>query len=244
LQKPHKQKQKMQVNISNLTKNYGDKTAVSIPVFAMSDNEIVGLVGNNGSGKTTLFRLLTDLVKADTGEVSLNGINPTLSEAWKKHTGVYLDEGFLIDYLTPEEYFDFIASISDISQEDLQETLQQFETFMGGEILGQKKLIRDFSAGNKQKVGIIAAMLAQPQFLILDEPFNFLDPTSQNALKAILTKFAQREGTTVIVSSHNLQHTIDISSRIVLLEKGLIINDFKTVDTAAIQELENYFAAQ
>ena len=219
----------MQVNISNLTKNYGDKTAVSIPVFAMSDNEIVGLVGNNGSGKTTLFRLLTDLVKADTGEVSLNGINPTLSEAWKKHTGVYLDEGFLIDY---------------ISQEDLQETLQQFETFMGGEILGQKKLIRDFSAGNKQKVGIIAAMLAQPQFLILDEPFNFLDPTSQNALKAILTKFAQREGTTVIVSSHNLQHTIDISSRIVLLEKGLIINDFKTVDTAAIQELENYFAAQ
>lgn len=234
----------MQVNISNLTKNYGDKTAVSIPVFAMSDNEIVGLVGNNGSGKTTLFRLLTDLVKADTGEVSLNGINPTLSEAWKKNTGVYLDEGFLIDYLTPEEYFDFIASISDTSQEDLQETLQQFETFMGGEILGQKKLIRDFSAGNKQKVGIIAAMLAQPQFLILDEPFNFLDPTSQNALKAILTKFAKREGTTVIVSSHNLQHTIDISSRIVLLEKGLIINDFKTVDTAAIQELENYFAAQ
>lgn len=234
----------MQVNISNLTKNYGDKTAVSIPVFAMSDNEIVGLVGNNGSGKTTLFRLLTDLVKADTGEVSLNGINPTLSEAWKKNTGVYLDEGFLIDYLTPEEYFDFIASISDTSQEDLQETLQQFETFMGGEILGQKKLVRDFSAGNKQKVGIIAAMLAQPQFLILDEPFNFLDPTSQNALKAILTKFAKREGTTVIVSSHNLQHTIDISSRIVLLEKGLIINDFKTVDTAAIQELENYFAAQ
>ena len=115
---------------------------------------------------------------------------------------------------------------------------------MAGEILGQKKLIRDLSAGNKQKVGIIAAMLAHPQFLILDEPFNFLDPTSQNALKAILTKFGQRQGTTVIVSSHNLQHTIDISTRIVLLEKGLIINDFKTVDTAAIRELENYFAAQ
>ena len=115
---------------------------------------------------------------------------------------------------------------------------------MGGEILGQKKLIRDLSAGNKQKVGIIAAMLEHPQFLILDEPFNFLDPTSQNALKAILSKFGQCEGTTVIVSSHNLQHTIDISTRIVLLEKGLIINDFKTVDTAAIRELEGYFAAQ
>ena len=214
----------MQVNINNLTKNYGDKTAVSIPVFSMSDNEIVGLVGNNGSGKTTFFRLLTDLVKADTGEVSLNGVDPTQSESWK--------------------HFDFIASISDVDKESLEQTLQQFENFMVGEILGQKKLIRDLSAGNKQKVGIIAAMLTHPQFLILDEPFNFLDPTSQNALKAILSKFGQREGTTVIVSSHNLQHTIDISTRIVLLEKGLIINDFKTVDTAAIRELENYFAAQ
>ena len=234
----------MQVNINNLTKNYGDKTAVSIPVFSMSDNEIVGLVGNNGSGKTTFFRLLTDLVKVNTGEVSLNGVDPTQSESWKQHTGVYLDEGFLIDYLTPEEYFDFVASISGIDNESLTQTLQQFENFMAGEILGQKKLIRDLSAGNKQKVGIIAAMLAHPQFLILDEPFNFLDPTSQNALKAILSKFGQREGTTVIVSSHNLQHTIDISTRIVLLEKGLIINDFKTIDTAAIRELENYFAAQ
>ena len=151
----------MQVNINNLTKKYGDKTAVSIPVFSMSDNEIVGLVGNNGSGKTTFFRLLTDLVKANTGEVSLNGGDPTQSESWKQHTGVYLDEGFLIDYLTPEEYFDFVASISDIDNESLTQTLQQFENFMAGEILGQKKLIRDLSAGNKQKVGIIAAMLGK-----------------------------------------------------------------------------------
>lgn len=210
----------MEVNINNLIKSYGAKTAVSIPKLSLSHNEVVGLVGNNGSGKTTLFRLLTDLVKADEGEVSLEGVNPALSEEWKKHTGVYIDEGFLIDYLTPEEYFDFIASISNIDNDTVQQTLQQFENFMSGEILGQKKLIRDLSAGNKQKVGIIAAMLSQPRFIILDEPFNFLDPSSQNALKAILTKFGKREGTTIIVSSHNLQHTIDISSRIILLEKG------------------------
>ena len=231
----------MQVNINNLTKNYGDKTAVSIPVFSMSDNEIVGLVGNNGSGKTTFFRLLTDLVQADTGEVSLNGVDPTQSESWKQHTGVYLDEGFLIDYLTPEEYFDFVASISDVDKESLEQTLQQFENFMAGEILGQKKLIRDLSAGNKQKVGIIAAMLTHPQFLILDEPFNFLDPTSQNALKAILTKFGQRQGTTVIVSSHNLQHTVDISTRITLMEHGHILKDLTNTDGAAGQALEDYF---
>ena len=234
----------MEVNINNLIKSYGAKTAVSIPELSLSHNEVVGLVGNNGSGKTTLFRLLTDLVKADEGEVSLEGVNPALNEEWKKHTGVYIDEGFLIDYLTPEEYFDFIASISNIDNDTVQLTLQQFENFMGGEILGQKKLIRDLSAGNKQKVGIIAAMLSQPRFIILDEPFNFLDPSSQNALKAILTKFGKREGTTIIVSSHNLQHTIDISSRIILLEMGCIIHDFKTVDSASISQLENYFAAQ
>ena len=234
----------MEVNINNLIKSYGAKTAVSIPELSLSHNEVVGLVGNNGSGKTTLFRLLTDLVKADEGEVSLEGVNPALNEEWKKHTGVYIDEGFLIDYLTPEEYFDFIASISNIDNDTVQQTLQQFENFMGGEILGQKKLIRDLSAGNKQKVGIIAAMLSQPRFIILDEPFNFLDPSSQNALKAILTKFGKGEGTTIIVSSHNLQDTIDISSRINLLEKGCIIHDFKTVDSDSISELENYFAAQ
>ena len=231
----------MNITIHNLTKKFGDKTAVCIPEFHLTHNEIVGLVGNNGSGKTTFFRLLTDLTKADTGEVLLNGINPAHSEAWKAHTGVYLDESFLIDYLTPEEYFNFIATVSDISSATLQQRLQTFESFMNGEIIGTKKLIRNFSAGNKQKIGIIAAMLSTPTFLILDEPFNFLDPSGQNALKQIICNYGKQNNTTVIISSHNLHHTIDISTRIVLLEDGNIINDFTDVDTDAKNRLEGYF---
>ena len=231
----------MQVNINNLTKKYGDKTAVSIPVFSMSDNEIVGLVGNNGSGKTTFFRLLTDLIKANTGEVSLNGVNPTQSESWKQHTGVYLDEGFLIDYLTPEEYFDFVASISAIDNESLEQTLQQFETFMGGEILGQKKLIRDLSAGNKQKIGIIGAMIVNPEILILDEPFNYLDPSSQINIARIIHEVNQQHGTTVLISSHNLNFVSEICSRIILMEKGIILKDLINTNEAAAKELQNYF---
>ncbi len=231
----------MNITIQNLTKKFGDKTAVCIPEFHLTHNEIVGLVGNNGSGKTTFFRLLTDLTKADTGEVLLNGINPAHSEAWKAHTGVYLDESFLIDYLTPEEYFNFIATVSGISSATLQQRLQTFESFMNGEIIGTKKLIRNFSAGNKQKIGIIAAMLSTPTFLILDEPFNFLDPSGQNALKQLICNYAKQNNTTVIISSHNLHHTIDISTRIVLLEDGNIINDFTDVDTDAKNRLEDYF---
>lgn len=231
----------MNITIQNLTKKFGDKTAVCIPEFHLTHNEIVGLVGNNGSGKTTFFRLLTDLTKADTGEVLLNGINPANSEAWKAHTGVYLDESFLIDYLTPEEYFNFIATVSGIDSATLQQRLQTFESFMNGEIIGTKKLIRNFSAGNKQKIGIIAAMLSIPTFLILDEPFNFLDPSGQNALKQIICNYGKQNNTTVIISSHNLHHTIDISTRIVLLEDGNIINDFTDVDTDAKNQLEDYF---
>ena len=231
----------MNITIHNLTKKFGDKTAVCIPEFHLTHNEIVGLVGNNGSGKTTFFRLLTDLTKADTGEVLLNGINPAHSEAWKAYTGVYLDESFLIDYLTPEEYFNFIATVSGISSATLQQRLQTFESFMNGEIIGTKKLIRNFSAGNKQKIGIIAAMLSTPTFLILDEPFNFLDPSGQNALKQIICNYGKQNNTTVIISSHNLHHTIDISTRIVLLEDGNIINEFSDVDADAKNQLEVYF---
>ena len=113
------------ITITNLKKQFGDNTAVDIDHFTINDGDILGLVGNNGAGKTTLFRLMLDLLKADNGQVGYtftapagNGdaslptatelINPAESEEWKQHTGAYIDEGFLIDFLTPEEYFYFI----------------------------------------------------------------------------------------------------------------------------------------
>ena len=92
-------------------------------------------------------------------------------------------------------------------------------------VIGQKKLIRNYSAGNKQKIGIISAMLHQPQVLILDEPFNFLDPSSQSIIKHLLKAYNEETGATILVSSHNLNHTVDICPRIALLENGKIIRD-------------------
>ena len=229
------------ITLSNLKKQFGETIACDIPGLTINDGDILGLVGNNGAGKTTLFRMLLDLLKPDEGEVALDGVNPALSENWKATTGAYIDEGFLIDFLTPEEYFAFIGKITDMTQEEVDERLKDFERLAGGEVFGQKKLIRNLSAGNKQKVGIISALFNRPKLVILDEPFNFLDPSSQNILKHELTAYAQQTGATILVSSHNLLHTIEISTRIALMEKGHIIRDITSVDESSKQDLENYF---
>lgn len=229
------------IKINNLKKTFGETTACNIPSFTINDGDILGLVGNNGAGKTTLFRMILDLLKPDEGSVEINGINPAQSEEWKHLTGAFIDEGFLIDYLTPEEYFSFIGKISGIPQKEMEGKFALYEALAGGEVFGQKKLIRNLSAGNKQKVGIISALIREPQLVILDEPFNFLDPTTQNVLKRTLTQYAERTHATIIISSHNLQHTIDISNRIALLEKGVIIRDMTNVDGSARQELTDYF---
>jgi ABC-2 type transport system ATP-binding protein len=244
------------IKIENLKKHFGETCACDIPSFTINDGDILGLVGNNGAGKTTLFRLLLDLLKADDGTVSyilpsplgegLGGeaINPAESEAWKQHVGAYIDQGFLIDFLTPEEYFAFLGKISGMKQAEVDERLGQFERFANGEIFGQKKLIRNLSAGNTMKVGIISALLRQPKVVVLDEPFNFLDPTSQLVLKHLLRDYAANTGATILISSHNLQHTIDISTRIALLEHGQIIRDLPNAEGSANAELQEYFGAE
>ncbi|MBO6188798.1 MAG: ABC transporter ATP-binding protein [Prevotella sp.] len=232
------------IEIKDLKKQFGETTACDIPSFTINDGDILGLVGNNGAGKTTLFRLLLDLLQPDGGSVWIDGVNPAESESWKKHVGAYIDEGFLIDFLTPEEYFAFLGKVSGISQTDVDQRLSRYEHFCCGEIFGQKKLIRNLSAGNKMKVGIISALFRQPKTVILDEPFNFLDPTSQVLLKHLLRDYAQETGSTIIISSHNLQHTIDISSRIALLEHGVIIRDLPNQEGSAAPELEAYFGAE
>ena len=256
----------MKIQLTDLKKIFGEKTAVDIPSLEIDKGEVIGLVGNNGAGKTTLFRLLLDLQKADEGQVllgfdenetkqtvstkpltsaqdstNLTWIAPSETEVWKALTGAYIDSGFLIDFLTPEEYFDFIAKVNHLPTEQLQSFLNSMAQLMDGEILGQKKLIRDFSAGNQQKIGIIAAMIAHPQLLILDEPFNFLDPSSQNMLKKIILDYHKQTNATILVSSHNLQHTIEISTRVILLEKGKIIKDLPNENQKAEADLEAYF---
>ena len=228
------------ISVNNIQKAYNGNTVVNIPQLATRQGEIIGLVGNNGAGKTTFFRLILDLVRADTGEIISGDKNVATTEDWKTYTAAYLDEGFLISYLTPEEYFYFVGSLNNRSRTYVDDFLRNFDAFFDGGILRSGKYIRDLSKGNQFKVGIAACLLREPQVLILDEPFANLDPSSQLRLIKMLKEWQERNPMTIFVSSHDINHITDVCSRILLMEKGRIIKDFDTTaDT--LQELESYF---
>ena len=229
------------IEIKDLKKVYAGVTVVNIPHLQINKGESVGLVGNNGAGKTTLFRMILDLIRPEQGEVLSNGENVAGHEAWKNYTASYLDEGFLIDYLTPEEYFYFIGGLHQQTQAHVHDFLATLNDFFNGEILKKGKYIRDLSKGNQSKVGIASCLLQKPELLMLDEPFANIDPSTQIRLKNMLKDTNKRSGVTTLISSHDLNHITDVCDRILLMEKGKIIKDIAT-SSSTLDELENYFA--
>jgi len=229
------------IKVSNLQKHYNGICVLDIPELIIPERQSFGLVGNNGAGKTTFFRLILDLVEATSGKVLLDNSPVVRNDEWKSKVGSFLDEGFLIDYLTADEYFRFVAKLHNLSKDDLAIFLNSMEEFFQGEVLGMKKLIRDFSKGNQKKIGIVAALIGNPKFLILDEPFTALDPSSQIRLKRFLNDLQTNFNITMLISSHDLNHVTEVCNRIVLLEKGKIIKDLET-NTDTLQELTGYFA--
>ena len=228
------------IHTTELTKKYGGVTVLNIENLEIPKGQSFGLVGNNGAGKTTFFNLLLDLIKPTTGKITTNAIQVNLSEDWKPFTGSFIDESFLIGYLTPEEYFYFIGDLRGQNKADIDAFLVQFEEIFNDEIIGKKKYLRDLSKGNQKKAGIVAALIGNPEVIILDEPFAHLDPTTQIRLKQIIKELTQNRDVTVLISSHDLTHVTEVCERIVVLEKGDIIKDLATSD-ATLKELEDYF---
>ncbi|TWO33959.1 ABC transporter ATP-binding protein [Seonamhaeicola sediminis] len=230
------------ITTSNLSKKYKNNEVLNIESLNIPKGQSFGLVGNNGAGKTTYFSLLLDLIQPTTGHIVNNDIQVNESEAWKPFTSAFIDESFLIGYLTPEEYFYFIGELRGQNKADIDTLVAQFEDFFHGEILGQKKYLRDLSKGNQKKVGIVAALIGNPEVIILDEPFANLDPTTQIRLKGIIKDLAEKKGVTILISSHDLMHVTDVCDRIVVLEKGRIVKDLVTSE-ATLKELEAHFAS-
>lgn len=229
------------IQTENISKKYGEAEVLNIPALEIPKGQSFGLVGNNGAGKTTYFNLLLDLIKPTTGEISNNDVIVNRSEDWKTFTGSFIDESFLIGYLTPEEYFDFIGDLRGMNKADVTAFLSKFEELFNGEIIGKKKYLRDLSKGNQKKAGIVAAMMGNPQVVILDEPFANLDPTTQIRLKKILKTLTEDREVTVLISSHDLSHVTEVCERIVVLDKGNVVKDIQT-SKETLQELESYFS--
>lgn len=229
----------MDIVIDRLRKTYGGKTVLDLPHCEIHAGETVGIVGNNGAGKTTLFRLMLDMTKADNGAVTLDGTDVSSSERWKDSVGAYLDESFLIDYLTPQEYFNLMARLYGMPDEVMEARLGEYSGFLAGI---DEVYIRDLSAGERQKVGIVASLLHVPSLVVMDEPFNFLDPSSQQSLVRLISRYRdEHPDSTIIISSHDIYHVTQVTTRLCLMEQGRIIRDMKPVNQNSIRELQQYF---
>lgn len=230
------------IQVNNLSKTYNNGVQVlNIENLEIPKGQSFGLVGNNGAGKTTFFSLLLDLIQPSTGKILNNGIQVNTSESWKPFTSAFIDESFLIGYLTAEEYFYFIGDLRKQNKADVDALLQKHEEFFNGEILNKKKYLRDLSKGNQKKVGIIATLIGNPEVVILDEPFANLDPTTVSRLKKIIKELTQNKNTTVLISSHDLMHTVEVCERIVALHLGQVVKDIQST-SETLQELESFFA--
>lgn len=228
------------ISIQNISKIYGNKKVLDIDRLDIAKGESFGLVGNNGAGKTTLFSLLLDLIEPTTGFIEINGAKVNENENWKKSVSAFIDETFLIGYLTPEEYFNFLGELRGQNKEQVMAFLEQFADFFNGEILNAGKYIRDLSKGNQKKVGIVGALIGTPDIIVLDEPFANLDPSTQIKLKKLIKSWSQNEQVTFLISSHDLAHTTEVSDRIVLLNKGMLVKDIRT-SPETLKELEAFF---
>ncbi|WP_226063479.1 ABC transporter ATP-binding protein [Kaistella polysaccharea] len=228
------------ITINNISKVYGDKKVLHIDQLEIPKGQSFGLVGNNGAGKTTLFSLLLDLIESSSGFIEIDGNKVNENELWKKQVSAFIDESFLIGYLTPEEYFNYLGELRGQNKVAVMEFLNEFTDFFNGEILNAGKYIRDLSKGNQKKVGIVGALIGTPEIIVLDEPFANLDPSSQIKLKKLIKSWSQNEKVTFLISSHDLAHTTEVSNRIVLLNKGEVAKDIITTPET-LRELELYF---
>jgi len=231
------------IQVENLKKNYSGRTVLNVRDIHIEKGESFGLVGNNGAGKTTFFRLILDLIRADSGRVLSLGKDVSKTEDWKAYTGSYLDEGFLIDYLTPREYFLFVGKLNGMSPGDVEQFLNEMKPFFGSDVLKEKSYLRQLSKGSQKKMGIAAALMIDPEILILDEPFSNLDPTSLFQLKKLLKALQQRKNCCMLISSHDLNHVTEVCQRIVVLHEGDIVHDMETNENT-LKELEAFFAVK
>uniref|UniRef100_UPI0032164DEB ABC transporter ATP-binding protein n=1 Tax=uncultured Draconibacterium sp. TaxID=1573823 RepID=UPI0032164DEB len=228
------------IHAINLQKAYNGTTVLNLSELEIEKGQVFGLVGNNGAGKTTLFSLVLDLIRATRGKVLINEIPVTKSEDWKELVSAYIDESFTIGYLTPDEYFSFVGELRGMNDKDVSNFLEDYTDFFKDEIIGKKKYIRDLSKGNQKKVGVVGALMGNPEVIILDEPFANLDPSSQYQLRNIIKELALQKDKTLLISSHDLDHVADVCSRIVILEKGEIVRDVEKTDST-LAELEEFF---
>lgn len=219
--------------IQNLTRDYGRNRGVFDLTFSIDKGEIFGFLGPNGAGKTTTIRHLMGFLKPEKGSCSINGM-----DCWKNRTGIQKDLGYIpgemafFDYMTGEDFLSFIAKYRKMKGTGrTDELLDRFE-------LDARPKLKKMSKGMKQKVGIVAAFMHDPEVLILDEPTSGLDPLMQNRFIELVLEEKAR-GKTILMSSHIFEEVERTCHRVAIIKDGrLVATD--SVDELKATQLKKY----
>ncbi len=211
------------LSVDSVSKSYGPVPALQTVSFELPAGEILGLLGPNGAGKSTMMKSILGLVRPEAGRISLFG-RPSDSDPTelKRHIGYVPENPALYEFLTGEEYLDFVADMYGLDPSTRAPRIARFLT--GLELAGHEHaLISGYSLGMRQKVALTAALLHRPKLLILDEPLNGLDPRSARVVKDLLRSLASQEGVGILFSTHVLEIAQAICDRVVILDRGRVI---------------------
>ena len=229
---------------SNLAKSYRGHQVVKDVSITVASGQVVGLLGPNGAGKTTCFYMIVGSISHDRGEVNIDDEDIThmaVHERARKGIGYLPQEASVFRKLTAEQ--NLLAILETRTDLDHQAQIETANKLMNEFRITHIKdtLGLSLSGGERRRVEIARALTTDPDFIILDEPFANLDPTTQIRLKKILKDLTTKSQATVLISSHDLGHVTEVCDRIVVLEKGAVVRDIKTSEQT-LNELETYFS--
>lgn len=208
------------IHVANLSKHFGDTTAVRDITFTVKKGEIVGFVGPNGAGKSTTIALLLGFIRASKGTIKLLGshdITPEIAHRAHKRIGYTAGDMTMFDSLTGIQYLKFMASRFGINKD----VRKRLDNRLSPQL---DRRLKQLSRGNKQKISLIAALQHDPDLIIMDEPTSGIDPLMQKTFLAIIREEAAR-GATVFMSSHILSEVAEVCTRVMFMKKGRIVND-------------------
>jgi ABC-2 type transport system ATP-binding protein len=223
------------LDVSHLSRSYGDFKAVDEVSFSIGSGEIVGLLGHNGAGKTTIMKMLSGYLEADSGKIEIAGRDISTDLKSIQQDLGYLPESLpLYPEMTVADYLDYASQLKRISRKDKAAEIRRVatQTDLGDKINDE---IATLSRGYKQRVGVAQAILGKPRLLIMDEPTNGLDPTQTDQMRQLMRDIAQ--DATVILSTHIMQEVEALCDRVLMMRSGTLAVDEKLANLQQSNQL-------
>ena len=228
------------LNISHLTKTYGEKKAVDDLSLHIAPGEIYGFIGHNGAGKTTTIKSVVGILQFDEGEIKIDGVSVKDDPiACKKKIAYIPDNPDLYDFMSGIKYLNFVADIFGVSAADRQERIKKYADMF--ELTGDlAQPISAYSHGMKQKLAIISAWIHEPKLIIMDEPFVGLDPKASFLLKEMMHEVCEKGGA-IFFSTHVLEVAEKLCDKVAIIKGGKLIRSGTMEEVKGDDSLEEVF---